>query len=242
MARNLLSSADISAPNSVIIAVLLNLPPSILLCWPLLSGITVNMKNVSFQAVTSAHTSSTSTVALWMRTLKVSAYKQSGDDFYLMRMLTCRNNLHFQKSYINSMKQLTTKLPPCWICILSRNMRSAPSHLRKWLRASWELPVLKDHSTFNKVFPQQFSASPSIQHPPLHLSVAMWSTFPVDRQVSNTLKLCLRQKLHTVPPAACQIRQSPPRQSFWPLSCVPWDPLCFSQYSCSQMRRVHGLT
>lgn len=71
-----------------------------------------------------------------MRTTKVSAYKQSGDGFYLMRMLTCRNKLHFWKSYINSLKQITTKLPPCWTCILSWNAQSAPSHLRKY----WELP------------------------------------------------------------------------------------------------------
>lgn len=136
MATNLPSSADFFSTQFCNYCCSIKLVPGILLCWPLLSSITVNMKNVSFQAVTSAHTNSSSMLAPWMRTPKVSAYKQSGDGFYLMRMLTCRNKLHFCKSYINSVKQLTTKLPPCWTCILSRNAQSAPSHLRKY----WELP------------------------------------------------------------------------------------------------------
>lgn len=96
--------------------------------------------------------------------------------FSLMRMLPCRNRLFFWKSHVDIMKQLTATFPPCRTHILVQIL------CRKWRDFHQELPVLKDNSTCNSIFPHQLSNSPNLRHSALRLLVIK-GKFPSNRHV-----------------------------------------------------------
>lgn len=145
--------------------------------------------------------------------------------FFLTRMLPCRNRLRFWKSHVHIM--LTTKFPPSWTLILVWTL------LRKWFNLHQELPVLKDVSTCNSVFPR-----PNIQHSSLEITVLSEANSP-------WTIVCLRKKYWTwLPISSCFPEAAIPiiYQSSWPLcSCVSRDLLCFSQCTSAWTRGVHGI-
>lgn len=132
--------------------------------------------------------------------------------FSLMRMLPRRNRLCFWKSHMDIMKRLTATFPPCQTHILVQIL------CRKWRDFHQELPMLKDNSTCNSVFPHQLSNSPNLRHSALRLVLSSKANSPVT-------VTCLRKKYWTWPSiSSCLPEAAVPVVSEFPaplLWCFP---------------------